>query len=223
MKQILTLFKETAAEWSKDNAPRLGAALAYYSLFSIGPCLLIAVTVAGWVFGAEAVSGELFTQLRGLIGDQGASAVQALIANTHRPAAGAAGAIGIVTLLIGATGVVVELKNSLNAIWEVEPKPGRGLRVFIKKYIVSLGAVMGFGFVLMVSLVLSTVVAAAGRFVAGMLPLPGWILQLANFATLFVVVTLLIAGMFTYLPDVRLRFRTVLPGAAVTTVLFMVG
>jgi membrane protein len=224
LKSVGGILKETASEWSNDAAPRLGAALAYYSLFSLGPLVMIAISVAGLVFGQEAVAGELFGQMRGLIGDEGAAAIQALVKSVHEPkGAGIAGAVGIATLLFGATGVVVQLKDALNTVWEVKPKAGSGIRVFLRKYVVSLAAVMGFGFLLMVSLVLSAALAAAGRFFEGWLPAPEALFHLANFAVTFSVLTLLIAGMFKYLPDVEQRFRDVLLGAAFTALLFMIG
>lgn len=224
MKTAWLLIKETFREWQADKVPRLGAALAYYSLFSIGPILLMGITIASFAFGEQAVTGELYQQLRGLIGDTGAEAVQAVLANTRRSgAAGFAGVMSAATLLLAATGVVAELKGALNTIWKVEVRPGRGLRVFFKKYIVSLAAVIAVGMSLIASLILSTVVGVAGRFLEGWLPVPEALLYFADFATLFLVLTLLLAAMFRFLPDVRLSFRIVLPGAALTTLLFMAG
>lgn len=222
--RFLKLLKQAAIKWDADAAPRLGSALAYYSLFSIGPLLLIAVSIAGLIFGKEAVNGELSTQLTGLLGRQGAEAVSTLLAGTHEPeAAGFAGAIGVLTLLFGATSVIVQLKDALNVIWAVHPKPGRGLRLFFRKYVASLAAIMGFGFLLMISLVVSTAVSGVGRYASSLLPLPELALQAADFAVSFTIFTLMIAGIFKFLPDVYLRFRDVLPGAALTSVLFLVG
>lgn len=224
MRKWLGVFKEAAHEYSIDNVPRLGAALAYYSIFSIGPLLILAISIAGFVFGQEAVSGELFGQIRGLVGDQGAAAIEAIVASARKPeAAGIAGAVGIATLIFGATGVIVQLKDALNTIYEVKPAPGRGLRVFFKKYIVSLAAIMGIGFLLIVSLVVSTVLAAVGKYLTGWLPLPEAVLHLLNFVVTLALFTALIAAMFKYLPDVRLRWRDLWPGALLTSVLFMVG
>lgn len=224
MKALWHIFKRTFSEWRKDNAPRLGAALAYYALFSVGPLFLLAVIIAGWVFGEDAASSELFAQLRGLIGATGADAVAAVIESTRkRHLAGLAGTVSVITLIIGATGVIIELKESLNAIWSVKPKDGSGLRVFLKKYIVSLAAVMSLGFLLIISLIASAAIAAMGRYMSMWLPASESLLQAADFFTVWVLLTLLIGAIFKYLPDVRLRWRQVLPGALLTAALFSIG
>lgn len=223
-KHHFSLLKEAGNKWLDDGAQRLGAALAYYSLFSLGPLLLIAVSVAGLVFGEDAVSGELFYQIRGLIGDQGAQAVQMLLQNAHKPeTASLAGLIGLGTLLIGATGVVIALKESLNLIWGVKPKAGRGVVVFLRKYVLSLAAIMSLGFLLMVSLIASAALSAVGKYLGGVLPVTAAMLQTANLVVSFLLLTALVGGIFKFLPDVKLKFRSVLPGAAVTTALFLVG
>lgn len=224
-KDLGYLIKATAKGFSSDKATRLGAALAYYSVFSIGPLLMIVIAIAGLVFGEEAVRGELFGQLRGLIGDQGAQITQTMVqAAAAKPRTGTvASIVGAITLLIGATGVITQLKDSLNTIWKVQPKPGAGLRYFVKTYIVSLAAILGIGFLLMVSLVLSASLAAIGKFAAGLLPIPESVLQLANVGISFAVITMLFAFMFKFLPDVKLRWSDVWLGAALTSLLFSIG
>jgi membrane protein len=220
LKRHFVLLKEAFNKWLDDGGQRLGAALSYYSLFSLGPLLLIAVSTAGIFFGEEAVSGELFYQIRGLIGDQGAEAVQMLLQSAHKPeTASIAGLVGVIALLIGATSVVIALKEALNLIWGVKPKPGRGIIVFLRKYILSLAAVLSFGFLLMISLIASAALTAVERYVGGFLPVSTTVMQYLNLGVSFVLLTALVASIFKFLPDMELTFREVLPGAALTSVI----
>ena len=150
------LLRDAATRWINHKAARLGAALAYYSVFSIGPLMLIAVGVAGLFFGEEAVRGQVSAQLTGMLGESGAKAVETMLAGASQRQEGiVATAIGIVTLLLGATGVVVQLKDALNAVWEAEARAGSGIWGFVRSYIVSLAGVLGLGFLLLVSLLLT--------------------------------------------------------------------
>jgi membrane protein len=217
-----SLLKDTAASWSKHNAARLGAALAYYSIFSLGPLLVIAVAVAGLTFQQEAVRGEVGTQLRALLGDAGAQAVNAMLLGAGKPMEGTlATVLGVGALMFAAVGVVVQLKDALNTVWEVEPPKASGIWDFVRTYMVSLAAVLSLGFLLLVSLMLTTTLAAGGKYIAPYVP--ELAMHALGSAVSFGMVTLLFAMMFKWLPDTHVAWRDVWPGAAVTAALFEIG
>ena len=166
-----TVAKEAVANWSSHKDARQGAALAYYSVFSLGPIILIAVAVAGLFFGQDAVTAQVMSSLKGMLGDTGAKAVEAMLASASRPAAGAlATVLGIGALLFAAIGVVVQLKDALNVVWEVEESKESGLWHFARNYVLSFAAVLALGFLLLVSLLVTAGLAAAGKFIAPYLP-----------------------------------------------------
>ncbi|HBY97286.1 MAG TPA: ribonuclease BN [Chloroflexi bacterium] len=223
-KAIWTLLKETFSEWSEDKASRLAAALAYYTVFSLGPLLIVVIAIAGVVFGQEAARGQIVAQAQGLIGRSGAQAVQTIIQNARQPTSGiVATSIGIVTLLLGASGVFGQLQDALNTIWEVMPKPGRGLMGAITDRFVSFTMVLGIGFLLLVSLVLSAVLTGLATFFGDVLPIPGFVLQIVDFVVSFAVITLLFAMIYKVLPDVEIAWGDVWIGAAMTSLLFTIG
>lgn len=218
------VFKAAGLEWIKDKIPQLGAALAFYSVLSMAPMLVIAIAVAGMVFGQEAASGQLDTQIRGLVGKEGAEAVKEMLANAQKPAEGIlAGVVGVVTLLVASSGVFGQLQDSMNTIWEVEPKPGRGIWGLIKDRFLSLSMVFGIGFLLLVSLVLSSVLSALGGAFEGLLPVPAPLLQGVELVVSFTVVTLLFAMIYKFLPDVKIAWGDVWVGSVITALLFTVG
>ena len=209
------LFRDAALRWIDHKAARLGAALAYYSVFSIGPLMLIAIAVAGLFFGADAVRGQISAQLTGLLGEAGSKAVEGMLAGASQRQEGiAATIIGIVTLLLGATGVVVQLKDALNTVWDAETSAGSGIWGFVRSYIVSLAGVLGLGFLLLISLLLTTALSAGASLFASFLPEA--VLQLINFAISFAVSSLLFAMMFKWLPDAEIGWRDVWLGGVVT-------
>jgi membrane protein len=206
----------------------MGAALAYYTLFSIAPMLLIVISVAGLVFGEEAARGEIFDQLRGLMGNDGATAVQGLLESLRRPASGGIGAaVGIGVLVIGATTVFAELQNSLDRIWQA-PKPPEedglaGVWALLRARVLSFGMVLAIGFLLMVSLVLGAVIAAMGRWWAPMFGDWETLAQFINATFGFVVTTVAFAMIYKFIPRVAVHWRDVAIGALVTSVLFTIG
>jgi membrane protein len=219
---VWSLLKDTAASWSNHKAARLGAALAYYSIFSLGPLLVIAVAVAGLTFREEAVRGEVGAQLRALLGDAGAQAVNAMLLGASKPMEGTlATVLGVGALMFAAVGVVVQLKDALNTVWEVEPPKASGIWDFVRTYMVSLAAVLSLGFLLLVSLLLTTALAAGGKYIAPYVP------ELAMHAlgslVSFGMITLVFAMMFKWLPDTYVAWRDVWLGAAVTAALFEIG
>jgi membrane protein len=218
----LTPLRETVSKWSEHKDARLGAALAYYSVFSLGPLILIAIAIAGLVFGAEAVQGQVLGTLKSFVGDTGTQAIEAMLKGADRPREGmVATAIGIGTLIFAAIGVVVQLKDALNTVWEVETTPGSGIWRFVRSYILSLAGVLALGFLLLTSMLLTAALAAAGKYVAPYLPEAT--LQVAGFAVSFAVISLLFAMMFKWLPDTKVEWRDVWLGAVLTAALFEVG
>jgi membrane protein len=201
-----------------------GAALAYYTLFSLAPLLLIVTAVAGLVFGAEAARGEIFGQLQGLVGAPGAAAVQSLLESVNRPAGGwAATALGLVLMLLGATTVFAELQNTLDRIWRAPARPAGGLWLLLRARVLSFGLILGLGFLLMVSLVASAALAGLQRWWAPQFQ--GWALVLAVLdpASSFALVTLVFALIYKLMPRVRIPWSDVWVGALVTAGLFAVG
>jgi membrane protein len=222
---VFNLLKDAAKEWSEDKVPRLGAALAYYTIFSLAPLLILVIAIAGLTLGQrESAQEAVLGQLRGLVGQQGASVVQTAIENSSRPAAGIlASIISLVTLLLGALGAFGQLQDALNTIWEVKPKPGRGIMGVIKDRLLSFGLVLVIGFFVVASLVVSAALAALGTFLGGVVPGPEILMEVINFIISLVVISVLFAIMFKYLPDVKMGWRDVIIGAVATALLFTIG
>lgn len=217
-----TILKTAAENWSAHKDSRLGAALAYYSVFSLGPVIVIAIAVAGFFYGRDAVSGEVANSIKGMLGDTGASAVQAMLADAGRPRQGLiATATGVGLVLFAALGVVVQLKDALNTVWEVKPAATDGVWQFIRSYIVSLAGILSLGFLLLVSLVISALLAAVGGY-ANMIA-PEWALHAISIGVSFAVISLLFAMMFKWLPDIDLDWYDVWLGAILTAALFELG
>lgn len=212
------IIKQTFSEYSEDKVPRLSAALAYYTIFAIAPLLIIAVAVAGFVFDKNQATQQVHSQLTTLMGEQGADAIQTAMVNANHHGSGVtATIISIVILLIGATGVFGELQDSLNTIWEVKPKP-QGFWGILRSRFLSFAMVMGVAFLLLVSLIISTIITAVvSRMGSGLLA------QTVNVVVSLVVVTLLFAMIFKVLPDAFVRWRDVWIGAVITAVLFTIG
>jgi membrane protein len=210
--------------WWNDNVPRLGASLAYYTLFALAPILIVAIAVAGLAFGQEAVRGEIVGQIRGLVGVEGARAVQAMLEGAAKPSSSIpATIIGLVTAFLGATGAYNELQNALNAIWRVKPKPGASVKSFLLQRLVSFGLVVGVGFVLLVSLLVSAALAALSHFLGGLFPGLEVLWTASNVLVSLGVVALLFAMIYKVLPDVELGWRDVAVGSLVTAGFFNVG
>lgn len=223
MKRYIELFKQTFTEFGQDKAPRLGAALAYYTMFSIGPLLLIAVAMAGIFLGQEAAQGKVAAELRGVFGSQMADGVQKMIQASAKPKAGTVATIvGVITLMFGASGVFGQLKDALNTIWNVEPKESSGITGFVKNRFLSMAMVFGIGFLLLVTLVFDAIISAAGEYFA---PFVGGeaVLQAAQLVVSFALVVVLFAALFRYLPDLDIAWRDVWFGAMFTALLFVLG
>ena len=224
LKATYVLFKKACLAWADDDAPSMGAALAFYTVFSLAPVLIVAISVAGLAFGQKAAEGELSRQLQGLLGDAGARVVQAILQSANRPALGIiASAIGIGTLLVGASGAFVELQDALNKIWKVQRQCGSAWLRAIRERFLSFGLVLGLGFLLLVSLVVSAALGAVGNFNAPLFPWPAFMLESVNFFFSLGVIALLLAMIFRYLPDADVGWSDVWIGAAVASVLLTTG
>jgi membrane protein len=222
MQVVWSLIKETYTQWSDDKAARLGAALSYYAVFSIGPLLVVVTAIAGLVFGPDAVQSEVTTTLKGLLGDAGAAGVSSMLAQASEPRQGSfALVLGGVTLVLGALGVVVQLKDALNAIWNVDTRTATGVWAFLRTYVVSAAAVLALAFLLLVSLTVSAAVSALGGVLLSGI---GEALMYAfDLSVNFALMTILFAMMFKWLPDVRVSWHDVVIGALVTSMLFTIG
>jgi len=222
--QAKDLLAKSWAEFNKDQAPRLGAALAYYTVLSLAPLLILLISIAGLVLGKEAAQGRLFGEIQGMVGKEGAAAIQGMIAGSNKPAAGiVASIIGFATLIFGASSVAGELKAALNIIWGRPADSGEGIVGMVTQRSKALGVVLGCGFLLLVSLVVSSGIAAAGTFFEGLLPIPEFVMQAVMFVVSLVVITGVFAVLFKYLPDVDVQWHDVLIGAAFTALLFTIG
>ena len=219
------ITKRALAGWWNDNVPRLGASLSYYTLFAITPVIIIAIGIAGLFFGPEAVRGEIVGQIRDLMGDQGARAVQSMLEGVSKPSdSRIATAVGLFTFFIGATGAFLELQTALNGIWRVKPKEdGKWWKELVVQRLISFGLVIAVGFLLLVSLVVSAGLTALNRYMGAAFPGLTEVWNAGNLLVSFGVVTLLFALVYRVLPDVKLLWRDVWLGAVVTAGLFTVG
>lgn len=225
LQQIWDLTQSSVNAWIDDFAPSMGAAISYYTLFSLAPMLIISIAVAGFFFGAEAARGEIFGQLQGLVGEEGAAAIQGLLKSANDPTDGViATLLGLVALVVGSTTVFAELQSDLDRIWRspVE-KGGHGLWFLIRTRLLSFGMVLGMGFIILVSLIMSAVLAALGKWWGGYFG--GWetLLEVFNFVFSFTLITASFAAIYKFMPRVKIAWRDVWIGAFVTALLFSVG
>ena len=224
LKKYWSMLKNTFSEWSEDKASRLAAALAYYTIFSMAPLLIIVVAVAGIFFQRSTVQQAMLSQIQSFIGPNGAKFLQGVMQNASFSGGSTlATIIGVVTLLIGATTVFAQLQESMNVIWEVQLKPNQGILHMIQKRLLSFALVLVIGFLLVVFLVASAVIASLSTFFSGVLPGSGWIWQAVDFVISFGVITLLFGAIYKVLPDVKIGWEDVWVGAAVTALLFTIG
>lgn len=215
------LLKETFNQWYDDNSMQLAAAVAFYTVFSFAPVLIILIAVASIVFGKGART-EVVTQLHSLVGQSGARMIQTVLDHAQ-PAASIATILGAIALLFGATAVFAALQGALNRIWGVMVKPGRTVRLFFKKRLVCFVMILGFGGLLMTSVIIGTVVTTISTYLKGAIPIPVLLLELGQFSVSFVMATVLFAVIYKVLPDVKIAWADVWTGAAVTSLLFNLG
>jgi membrane protein len=223
MRAVWSLLGATFGDWYEDRAQRMGAALAYYTIFALTPGLVLVMALAGLLLGPGAES-QIIEQIHDLIGEQGAKAIEATVRSARATPPGTAEmALALVTLVLGLWGVFGELQDGLNTIWGVTPKPGRRVRDIVKERFWSFAMVVGTGFLLLVSLVVTAWLAAVGTYVSDLLPAPAWALEALNSVLSLAVITGAFALIFKLLPDVTIAWRDVWLGAAVTSLLFTVG
>ena len=220
-REITGLSKQTYQDWSAHRSQTMGASLAYFTVLSLAPLLVIAVAIAGLAFGKKAVEGLIVYQISDLVGAAGAQAIQTILANAKSPSQGiVATALGFLTLLVGASGVFNELRNALNTIWDVKPTSS-GLRSLVKEQLRSFGLVLSIGFLLLVSLIVSAVLSGVSKFVGAYVPVS--LLWISDLVISLVVITVLFALMYRVVPDTHILWTDVWIGAAATAILFALG
>lgn len=220
-----SLFEGAASAWSSHSAQRLGAALAYYTILSLAPLLLICVSIAGMVFGQDAVRGEIYWQIRAVAGHEGAAFVQDILksATMHSASGIIAGVLGFVLLLLGASGALIELRDDLNFIWDVPPEQGSMIGSAVRYRLYSSALVIGSGLLITLSLAANIAIQAIEKFAAGYLPLPAVVFQAANLVITLIATAFLFGLIYIVLPARRVPWTDVVVGAIVTSVLFAIG
>jgi membrane protein len=219
---LWSALKEAGRNWLAHKSPKAGASLAYYSIFSLGPLIVVAISVAALIFQREGVQQQVVEAIRGVMGEKGAGAVNTMLSGAGKPSEGLfATIIGTVALVFAALGVVVQLKEALNVAWEVEPKRRSGIWGFVRDYVLSLAGVAALGFLLLVSMLLTAALAVIGKAMGGVVPEP--LMQAASFVVSFAVISLMFALLFKWMPDAQVRWRDVVLGAIGTAALFEIG
>lgn len=224
MKEIWILIKTAFTSWRDDYAQSMGAALAYYTMFSIAPLLLIVISITGIIFGQETARGEIIGQLNNLMGQQGVLAIQTLLKSVNQPAEGlTATTIGVILLLVGATTVFGELQDSLDRIWKAPARVGSGVWNLVRARLLSFGMILGIGFLLMVSLIFSAGLSAMNKWWSPVFS--GWLMiaGIFNFLFSFVLTTVMFAMIYKIMPRVSIRWSEVWIGATLTAALFTMG
>lgn len=224
------LLKQTFTEWNEDHAPRLAAALAYYTAFSMAPLMVVIIGIVGIIVSQDTVQNQILTEVQRSLGADAASMLGELISNASKPAEGILATIlGLITLLLGAGGAFGQLQDALNTIWDVEPsstskgKENTGIIFQIRNKFLSFGMVLVVGFLLLVSLVVNTAIAAISAYFVNLLPGVEFLISLLNLVISFVVITALFALIYKFLPQIKLEWRDVIIGAAMTSALFAIG
>ncbi len=221
---LLTLLKHSFNDWNDDNAQRLGAALAFYTLLSISPLVILTVAIVSLVFDRSHAQNHLLDQVQSLVGSAGRDAVQSMLASGQKASSGIfATIVGVLTLAFGATSVFGELRSALNTIWEAKAGDESGLWNLLRERVFSIGMVVSVGFVLLVSLLVSAGLSAMTKFFSGLLPMPGFVLWLINFALSFFGIALVLGLVLKYVPETKVEWRDVRVGALATAFLFSVG
>jgi membrane protein len=221
---VFDLLREAFGEWQKDNVSILAASLAYYTVFSLTPILIISIAIAGSIFGEETAKGEIMRQFQDLVGSRGAEVIQTTLSNANTPKLkNIASLISVVLLLIGASGVFAQLQHALNLVWNVKAKPGKGISQLIRKRLFSFSMVLAIGFLLLVSLVVNAVLSALSNYASSWLPGFDFLWQIFNFVLSFLITTFLFALLYKFVPDVKIGWKDVIMGAGITALLFAIG
>lgn len=218
------MFWDAYNSWENDNAWGMGAALAFYAIFSLAPLLLIVIVIASTVFGRAAAQGQIVSEIQGIIGPSGAKAIQTMIVNTSQMHSTTwATIVGAAMLIMGSTGVFVQLRGSLDTIFHAKGKPIGTIKAYVKDRLISFGMILTIGFLLLISLILSAAISGFNIYLSNLLPGLEGALRIIDFVVSFVVITILFALIFKYLPNAKIRWRVIWVGAAVTSFLFTVG
>lgn len=221
---FFSLLKDAFQGWQKDDATVWCAAVAYFTIFSIGPLLLIIISIIGLIFSKTTIEKNVFDQIQGLLGSGGAGILETVIQHAKKPSTGIIGTIvGTITLILGATGVFGQLQQMLNTIWGVKQKPKAGMMGFVTNRILNISMIGVIAFLLLVSLIASTAISGIGTFVGQILPISPIILEISNFVISFVIVTILFAFIMKVLPDVEIKWKNIWIGAIITSLLFTIG
>ena len=225
VKTVFAFMKEVFSNFSDDKVMKYSASLSYYTVFSIAPILIIIISIAGFFFGKEAIQGQVFGQLNGLVGQQAATQIQEMIGNTHSSGnTFIASVISIVVLILGATGIFGEIQDSINSIWGLKSKPKTGIIKIIINRLISFSLIVSLGFVAMVTLLLNTAVDVLSKNLARLIPGAGqYFVEILNYILIFVVITAMFAVIFKVLPDAKIKWRDVIRGAVLTAILFIIG
>jgi len=221
---LLPILRQTFSEWNEHEAPRLAAALSFYTILSLAPLVILIVAVVALAFGRSSAQEQILNQVQGMVGQEGAATVKTMIENADKPASGTvASIIGLITLLFGASGVFGELRSALDKIWGTKAENASGVVGMIRQKFFSFGMVLSIGFLLLVSLVLSAGLAAAGKFLGGILSVPTVVLTVINVLVSFSAIAVLFALIFKYVPEAKIAWKDVWAGAIGTAVLFTLG
>jgi membrane protein len=224
LRKIGRLFRETFKEWQEDNASRIAAALAYYAVFSISPLLVIAIAIAGTFFGQQTAQNQITQQLTALVGKDGVQPVLMALDNINQPEIkGVASLISVGVLLLGASGFFAQLQDALNTVWKVKPQPGQGIWIFVRKRVSSFLMVLAIGFLLILSLILSAVVATLSKYRVDYLPGSAILWENLDFIVSLGLMTFIFSLMFKYVPDAKIAWKDVFVGSVITAVLFLFG
>lgn len=224
LKDLTFVVRRTFNEWREDQASRLAAALAYYTIFSIPPLLVIALSIVGQIYDRQLAQQQLLNQAHSIVGSGGASAIETILQNAQSPTGNALVIVfGLATLLFGASGAFSQLESAMNTIWDVPPQPGRGILHTIRERLLAFAMVLSIGFLLLASLVISTLLGALDNLLAGAIPNQVLVFQLIEAAISFGATVLLFALLFKVMPQVEIAWRDIWVGATATALLFSAG
>jgi membrane protein len=223
LRDVWVTLKQTFWAWNDHEAPRLGAALSFYTMLSLAPLVILVIAIASLVFGHSAAQNDIIREVQGIMGTEGAKAVETVIEHGQEPTSVLASVIGVIILLVGASGAFSELQSALNKIWDVQPNNGSGVASLIKARLFSFGMVLAVSFLLLVSLVVTAGLAVVGKFFGEILPMPELLMHAINFLISFVGISALFALIFKYVPEAKIEWKDVWEGAIATALLFTIG
>jgi membrane protein len=223
LRDVWVTLKQTFWAWNDHEAPRLGAALSFYTMLSLAPLVILVIAIASLVFGHSAAQNDIIREVQGIMGTEGAKAVETVIEHGQKPTSVLASVIGVIILLVGASGAFSELQSALNKIWDVQPNNGSAVASLIKARLFSFGMVLAVSFLLLVSLVVTAGLAVVGKFFGEILPMPELLMHAINFLISFVGISALFALIFKYVPEAKIEWKDVWEGAIATALLFTIG